>query len=428
MTLTAGIVITGTEVISGIRGDRNGPWLATRLRELGIEPVQISIVGDRPNDLEGALRYLREAGVALIVTSGGLGPTEDDLTAAVVGRFQGRELYLDQALEERIGRIVTAIARRFPNASAEALAAGTRKQATVPRGATVLDPVGTAPGLIVPPAVGERPLVLVLPGPPRELQPMFQAALAKEPLAGLLKQARPRELGVVRLFGIPESELMATIRAAREEGVSLEGLEITTCLHRGELEVTTAYPPELGERYRRFVDYLCERHGEEVFSTDGRTIDQVVADLLVERGLTIATAESCTGGLLAGRLTDLPGSSRYFKGGVVAYANEAKEGLVGVDPALLASHGAVSEPVALALAKGATVALRAEVGVGITGIAGPGGGTPEKPVGLVYLACHRADLGKAVAVRVELPGGREAVRERATTVALHLVRRELTRR
>jgi len=257
---------------------------------------------------------------------------------------------------------------------------------------------------------------------------MFQAALAKEPLSRLLKQARPRELGVVRLFGIPESELMATIRAAREEGVSLEGLEITTCLHRGELEVTTAYPPELGERYRRFVDYLCERHGEEVFSTDGRTIDQVVADLLVERGLTIATAESCTGGLLAGRLTDLSGSSRYFKGGVVAYANGAKEGLVGVDPALLASHGAVSEPVARALAKGATVALRAEVGVGITGIAGPGGGTPEKPVGLVYLACHRADLGKGVAVRVELPGGREAVRERATTVALHLVRRELTRR
>jgi len=423
MALRAGIVVTGTEVIGGIRADRNGPWLASRLREVGVEPVEIAIVGDRPADLERALHCLREAGVELIVTSGGLGPTDDDLTASVVGRFQGRPLRRDAELEERIGRIVAAIARRFPNASAAALATGTRKQATVPEGATVLDPVGTAPGLIVPPAAGERPLVLVLPGPPRELQPMFKAALGKEPLAGLLAKARPRELGVVRLFGIPESELTATIRAAEQAGVSLAGLEITTCLHRGELEVTTAYPPELADRYKAFVAYLSNRHRREVFSTDGRTIDELLAALLVERGLTVATAESCTGGLLAGRLTDLPGSSRYFRGGVVAYANEVKERVAGVSGRTLAAHGAVSEEVARELAQRATAVLEATVGVGITGIAGPGGGTAQKPVGLVHLAAHRADLGVTIAHRVELLGGREAIRERAVTIAMHLIRR-----
>jgi nicotinamide-nucleotide amidase len=228
---------------------------------------------------------------------------------------------------------------------------------------------------------------------------------------------------MLRLYGIPESEIAETLRLA-EDAHGLEGLEITTCLRRGELEVVTRFSPAAAASYERFVETVRERHADTLFSDDGRTVDQQVADLLRAGGLTIATAESCTGGLLAARLTDLAGSSDYVLGGLVVYSNEAKVALAGVDPALIERVGAVSREVAEALADGARAALEADVGVGITGVAGPGGGTPEKPVGLVWFSVAGPDDARLTR-SINLPGGRADIRDRSTTVAMHLVRRLL---
>jgi nicotinamide-nucleotide amidase len=421
----AGIVVTGTEVLTGRVTDRNGPWLADRLRELGVDLAYNVIVADRRADIEAALAFLAARGMDLIVTSGGLGPTADDLTAEVVGAFQGRPMVLDEALEGRIADILRPLMRRWPGADPGAVRTANRKQAVVPEGAVVLEPVGTAPGLIVPPAEGrEGPTVVVLPGPPRELQPMWEAAAAGEALRAALGAATEYRQDTLRLFGIPESEIAETLRAAEAGGVALERLEVTTCLRRGEVEVVTRYEPADQATYDALAAVVRERHRDTLFSEDGRSVDEQVAATLRERGWTIATAESCTGGLLAGRLTDLAGSSDYVLGGLVVYADEAKTALAGVSRELIARHGAVSTEVAAALADGARAALGADVGVGITGIAGPGGGTPAKPVGLVCFSV--AGPGGARLTRsAQLPGGRADVRDRSTTVALHLVRRLL---
>jgi nicotinamide-nucleotide amidase len=418
-------VITGTEVLSGGRRDRNGPWLAARLREVGVELVDVAIVGDRRADILNALRFMVSQEIDLVLTSGGLGPTADDLTAEVVAELQGLEMVLDEELERRIGEIVAALRVRFPSVDTGALAAGTRKQATIPRGAIVLDPVGTAPGLVVAPAARAAPTVVVLPGPPRELQPMWHAALQTAPLRAILGRAGELREGVLRLFGIPESELAATLRDAQAAGIPVAELEITTCLHRGELEVTTSYEPRWQEGYEALADFLAARHGSALFSRDGSTVDEQVAASLLQAKLTIATAESCTGGLLAARLTDAPGASRYMLGSVVAYSNDVKVSLAGVDAQLITRHGAVSEEVAQALAEGARSRLGADVGVGITGVAGPDGGTREKPVGLVWLSVAGPDPRARLTRSVQLPGSRADVRELATTVAMHLVRRAL---
>jgi nicotinamide-nucleotide amidase len=421
----AGIVVTGTEVLSGRVTDRNGPWLSDRLLELGVELACTVIVADRPADIDAALAFLTSRGADLIITSGGLGPTADDLTAEVVGAHQGREMVLDEALEDRIWEILAPFRVRWPNLDEDAVRAANRKQAVVPRGATVLDPVGTAPGLVVPPADGRGgPTVLVLPGPPRELQPMWGAALETEAVRAAIRGATTYRLRMLRLFGIPESEIAETMRRAQTEGVDLDRLEITTCLRRGEIEVVTRYEPEAEETYAAFEEVVRERHPDTLFSADGRSVDEVVADGLRSRGWTIATAESCTGGLLAGRLTDLPGSSDYVRGGLVVYADAAKVALAGVDPELLRRVGAVSREVAEALAGGARERLAADVGVGITGIAGPGGGTETKPVGLVCFSVA-GPSGARLTRELRLPGGRFDVRDRSTTVALHLVRRLL---
>jgi PncC family amidohydrolase len=289
----------------------------------------------------------------------------------------------------------------------------------------VLEPVGTAPGLVVPPADGRSgPTVLVLPGPPRELQPMWGAALETEAFQAAVAGAQELRSGMMRLFGIPESEIARTLEAIEGDGVDLSALEITTCLRRGEIEIATVFAPAAAGAYDAFVAGVRERHAPVLFSEDGATIDELVADLLRARGAMIATAESCTGGLLAGRLTDRAGSSDYVAGGLVVYSNEAKTALAGVDPALIARVGAVSPEVADALADGARAALGASVGVGITGIAGPGGGTPDKPVGTVCLSVSADDRSRLTRT-VHLPGDRVAVRDRTTTVALHLVRRLL---
>jgi nicotinamide-nucleotide amidase len=426
MTARAGIVVTGTEVLSGRVADRNGPFLSDRLRDLGVDHAYTLVVGDRPEDMERALKFLASTGVDLILTSGGLGPTADDLTAEVVGRFQGREMVLDEALEGRIGEILDRYTRRWPDLDRDAIRASNRKQAIVPVGATVLEPVGTAPGLVVPPASSNGgPTVVVLPGPPRELQEMWPAAAGAETLRAAIASATTYEQRTLRLYSIPESEIAETLRAAEApDGPGLDGLEITTCLRRGELEVVTRFEPAAAPAYAAFEALVRERHAATLFSTDGATVDEQVASLLRSAGLTIATAESCTGGLLAGRLTDLAGSSEYVLGGLVVYSNEAKTALAGVPPEVIARVGAVSTEVAELLADGARARLDADVGVGITGVAGPGGGTATKPVGLVCFSVAGPD-GARLTRSTRLPGNRADVRDRSTTVAMHLVRRLL---
>jgi nicotinamide-nucleotide amidase len=417
----AGIVVTGTEVLTGRVADRNGPWLAEQLRLLGVDLGHVVVVGDRPEDLRAALGFLAGTGVALIITSGGLGPTADDLTGELVAEFQGRPSAVDPALEERIGAIVARMmARRGWRADPAATAAGVRKQALVPAGATVLEPVGTAPGLVVPPVDGRTgPTVLVLPGPPSELQGMWPAALAAPATQAALAGRGELRQETVRLWGTLESQLAATLRAHEPE---LAGLEITTCLRDGELEIVSRFAPEAQPAYDRLVRVVADAHADTLFST-GPTVDDLVAGALADRRLTIATAESCTGGLLAARLTARPGSSSYVLGGLVAYANEAKERLLDVPAELLARHGAVSPEVAQALAEGARARFGADIGVGITGIAGPGGGTAEKPVGTVHLCAVGPEARQARSI--VLPGSRDAVRDRSVTVALHLLRRLL---
>ncbi len=425
MSVRAGIVVTGTEVLTGRVSDRNGPWLSDRLLELGADTAAIIVVGDRPEEILRALRFLAGEGCSLIVTSGGLGPTADDLTAEVVGRFQGRSMVLDAPLEGRIAEILRPLMARWPDLDPEAVLLSNRKQAMIPSGATVLEPVGTAPGLVVTPSNGsDRPTVVVLPGPPRELQPMWRTAVGCAEVQAALVGAVEYRRAMLRLFGMPESEIAATLRAASAAGIELDRLEVTTCLRRGEVEVVTRYEPSDAEVYEQLAQLVRARHADTLFSDDGTTVDEQVFSLLADAGETIAVAESCTGGLLAARLTELPGSSAVMRGGLVVYSNEAKIALAGVPAALIESVGAVSVEVAVALADGARAALDADVGVGITGIAGPGGGSAQKPVGLVWLSVSHRD-GRRMTRSVNLPGGRADVRDRSTTVALHLVRRLL---
>jgi len=418
----AGILVTGTEVLTGIIADRNGPWLSERLRKIGVDAAMIQIVGDRPDDLLEALRYMADQGMALIVTSGGLGPTADDLTAEIVGRFCSREMVLDDALEQRIAEILAPMMRRWPGLDAAAIRRSNRKQAVIPQGATVLEPVGTAPGLVVAPPEGTAPTVVVLPGPPRELQPMWETALATAAFRAAIAGATTYRREIIRLFGIPESEIANTLRAAEEDGLDLEPLEITTCLRRGEIEVATRYEPPAQAAYDALLELIRAHHGEALFSEDGSTVDEQVAAELA--GRTVAVAESCTGGGLAARLTDRAGSSTYFLGGVVAYSNQAKVSLARVAPALIERFGAVSTEVAQALAAGAAGGFGAQFGMGTTGVAGPGGGTPDKPVGFVCISACGPD-GASLTRSLQMPGGRSDIRDRSVTVSMHLLRRLL---
>ncbi|ABL05218.1 competence/damage-inducible protein CinA [Mycobacterium ulcerans Agy99] len=418
----AGIVVTGTEVLTGRVQDRNGPWIADQLLELGVELAHITICGDRPADIGAQLRFMADQDLDLIITSGGLGPTADDMTVEVVARFCGRELILDTKLEDTIANILKRLMARNPGfdpGNFDSVLAANQKQAMVPAGAQVINPVGTAPGLVVP----GKPAVVVLPGPPRELQPMWHSAIqmpgAQEAIAGRTTYRQE----TIRMFGLPESGLAATLRSAETTIPDFGALEITTCLRRGEIEMVTRYELGAADTYAQVARLLRDRHGDQIYSEDGSQVDDLVARLLADR--RIATAESCTAGLLAARLTDRPGSSAYVMGGVVSYSNEAKAELLGVDPALIEMHGAVSEPVAQAMAAGAFQRFGADTAVAITGIAGPGGGTEQKPVGTVCF-CVLVGDGRNVTRTLRLPGNRSDIRERSTTVAMHLLRRALS--
>lgn len=412
----AAIVVTGSELLTGAVSDRNGPWLARRLAELGFEVGNVLLVGDRPDDLATALSFV--AGSALVVTSGGLGPTADDLTAEVVARFAGVGMDLDEAMRAHIAARVAEWARRTGFGGA-ALDEGTRKQAMVPVGAVTLPPVGTAPGLVLARAGG--PLVVVLPGPPRELQGMWPAALASAPVRALLADVPAAAARSLRFFGLPEPMIAETLRELAAEH-DLDAVEVTTCLRRSELEVDLRPRPGSEDTAAALAGALAARHSRELVSTDGTSTDELVARALLAAGRWVATGESCTGGLLAARLVDRAGSSAYVAGGTVAYSDAAKTAQLDVPAALIEAHGAVSPQVARAMADGARARFGADLGIGITGVAGPDGGSEAKPVGYVCFCVTTGD-GLVIARDPVLPGGRADIRERATDVGMHLLLR-----
>ena len=414
----AAIVVTGSELVRGDREDRNGPFLAAEALRLGLEPGQITIVGDGPQDLERVLAQGFESDLCLV--SGGLGPTHDDRTVEMVARVAGRELVVDPDLEREIETVSRLIAERLGRPYTD-FTTGVRKQATLPAGAISLGLAGTAPGLVLETDAGNA--VVVLPGPPRELRRLWPRALAADPVLRVLARAPVLERRVLRFFGTPES---AVAKALAEAGGDGDGVEATICAREFEIHVDLVLEPGATERADRISQALRGALGRHLFSEDGRHIAEIVLDLCRARGLTLAAAESCTGGLVAAHLTAVPGASDVFEGGVVSYSNEVKESALGVPHAVLGRYGAVSAEAAKAMAEGVRERLGADVGVSVTGVAGPEGGTEEKPVGLVFV--HAVGPDGEEARRSELPGDREMVRGRATAAALHLVRRLLENR
>jgi nicotinamide-nucleotide amidase len=405
------IVVTGSELVRGERQDRNGPFLAAEAQRLGLEPERITIVGDRPEELEAAL--VEGLGADLCLVSGGLGPTHDDRTVELVAKVARRDLVVDGGLEQQIEAVSRMVAERLRRPYEE-FAAGVRKQATIPAGAHVLGLAGTAPGLVL--ETGAAVLV-VLPGPPRELQRLWPRALEAEPVRRVLARAPARGRTTLRFFGTPESSVAAALADAGGDG---DGVEATICAREFEIHVDLVVEPGAEARAKQLAASLRSSLGEYLFSEDERSVAEIVLDLCRARGLTLAVAESCTGGLVASRLTSVPGASDVFLGSVVAYANDVKTSALGVAEDLLERDGAVSAEAAGAMAHGARERLGADVAVAVTGIAGPEGGTPDKPVGLVFV--HAVGPGGEEARRSELPGDREMVRGRAAAAALHLVR------
>lgn len=417
----AGILVTGTEVVTARIVDRNSPWLSERLREFGFDVAHITICRDRPGDIAAQLEFMRSQGVQLVCTTGGLGPTADDLTATIVGEFCGREMYLDEPTLARIKKIIDGFATRM-NWDQEALEAGSRKQAIVPREAAILGPAGTAPGLVVTPAEGvDAPVVVVLPGPPAELQKIWTEAIETEAFKRLRSQTVIFEEQMIRMLGVPESDIAKTLRDF-DASDGLGEMEITTCLRKGEMEILISHGPDERAKREALVAAFMQQYGEAVFSDSEETVDQQIVRLLA--GRTLALAESCTGGMLADRLTAVPGASKYFQGSAVTYSNSAKASILAVPEDQLERFGAVSPEVAKSMAEGALQAFDADFAVAITGIAGPDGGSEQKPVGTVDFHAASRD-GRSRNLELTLPGRRRDVQERAATVALHLVRQLL---
>lgn len=413
----AAIVVTGSELVRGEREDRNGPFLAAEAVRLGLDPERILIVGDRVEDLERALRQGFTADLCLV--SGGLGPTHDDRTIELIAHVAGRPLEVREDLERRIEEVSQTIAKRLGRSYSD-FATGVRKQATLPEGALSLGLAGTAPGVVLDTG---GCVVVSLPGPPRELQRLWPRALESEPVRRVLDRAPTRRHMVLRFFGTPESQVAGALADAGGEG---DGVEATICAREFEIHVDLFVEPDAEARGAAVADALRAELAPYLFGEDERTIAEIVLDGCRARGLTLATAESCTGGLVAGRLTGVPGSSDVFLGGVVAYANRVKELELAVQPEILDTHGAVSAEAARAMAQGARARLGADVAVAVTGIAGPDGGTAEKPVGLVFL--YAVGPGGEEERRLDLPGDRDMIRGRATAAALHLVRSLLEKR
>jgi nicotinamide-nucleotide amidase len=412
----AAIVASGSELVRGDRNDRNGPFLAADLLRRGVVPARITVVGDDHADLEDALRE----GLAydLLVVSGGLGPTHDDRTIELLARAAGVGLHVDEELAGQIEQRSRMVAARLHRPYAD-FEEGVRKQATLPEGAQWVGLVGTAPAVVL--ALGEH-VVVALPGPPRELQELWPRVCETAPMRDVLARAVAAKRRVLRMFGVSESAVAQALAAAGGDG---DGVGVTICARDFEIHVDLFVAPGADTRADEIERGFEEAAGAYVFSHDERSTAELVLDLLRERGLTIGTAESCTGGLVAARLTDVPGSSDVFRGAVVAYGNEVKEAQLGVPGDVLARFGAVSAETAAAMAAGARGTLGVDVAVAVTGVAGPGGGTAEKPVGLVFL--HAVGPGGELARRLDFPGDRETIRLRSAVAALHLVRTLVTK-
>jgi nicotinamide-nucleotide amidase len=414
---TAEILAVGSELLGRTRLDTNSLFLSGALASLGIELRAKCVVGD-DRALLGQLVAQALSRVDLVILTGGLGPTDDDVTRDAVADALALSFTEDPAIVAQIERRFARRGLRMPE--------NNRRQAQVPRGAIVLDnPHGTAPGLWIPHG---RQVVVLLPGPPRELQPMM-SGLCEGPLAA---RAGVDRIYTASLFvtGRTESHVEEAIQPIYSRWVhESPAIQTTILAAPGQIEVHLTARSSDPDAARARLDAaragLMRALGDAVFSTDGRLLEEVVGDLLKSRGLTIAAAESCTGGLFMSRLTDVPGSSAYVRGGVVAYANDLKTAFVDVPAELLRAHGAVSEPVAAAMAAGARARAVADLGVGITGIAGPDGGTPQKPVGTVAIAL--SGPGEGVSVRTfSLPGGRAQIKYQSAQLALDMVRRALT--
>lgn len=410
----AAIVVTGSELVRGERTDLNGPFFAQEAVSLGLEPARIEIVGDRPEELEDALRDGLAADICFV--SGGLGPTHDDRTVELVARVTGRALAVDAELEAQIEGISRSFAERMNRPYGD-FAAGVTKQATLPEGAFCLGLAGTAPGLVIDTGAC---VVVVLPGPPAELRRLWPRALESDPVRRVLARAQPPSRHILRFFGAGESTVASALADAGGDG---DGVEATICARDFEIHVDLYADPGAEGRARALAAALRAPLERYLFSEDDRRIEEIVLELCRVRGLSLATAESCTGGLVSGRLTSVPGASDVFRGGVVAYSDELKTLLLGVPEAVLAEYGAVSAETAAALARGARERLGADVALAVTGVAGPGGGTPEKPVGLVFL--HAAGPDGERTLEFSFPGDRQAIRARSAVAALHLVRRLL---
>jgi nicotinamide-nucleotide amidase len=408
------IVVTGSELVRGERTDLNGPFLARELLSLGIAPARIAIVGDEPGELAAALRGGLQAD--LCVVSGGLGPTHDDRTVELLAAVAGIDLVLDEELEREIEARSRAVAERLGRPYTD-FEAGVRKEATRPETALPVGLVGTAPALVVP--VDGR-VAIVLPGPPWELQALWPKALATEPVQAVLARAVRPERHVLRFYGASESAVAKALAGAGGDG---DGVEATICARDFEIHVDLVVEPEAAARANELAAALRESLARNLFSEDERAVEEVVLDLCRAEGLTLATAESCTGGMVAARLTSVAGSSDVVLGGIVAYSNAVKESELGVPADVLTAHGAVSAETAAAMAAGARERLGADVAIAVTGIAGPGGGTPEKPVGLVYI--HAETPSASRGIEFSYPADRDSIRRRATVASLHLARRLL---
>ena len=410
---SAEIIAVGNELLTPWRVDTNSLFITRLLEQLGIEVRSKLVLGDDRAAIAAAVRAALRR-VRLVITTGGLGPTDDDRTRDAVAAALGRTLALDETIVDRMRQRFEALGRAMPEVN--------RRQAWVPRDAIVLEnPVGTAPGLWI--EDGEA-VVLLLPGPPRELNPMLERLVAGR----LADRAGAHRLHrrVIRVTGLSESEVEQMTQPIYVDWLrQTPPIETTILASPGQIElhlqIRTPAETDANGALDRAVSSLADVLGDRVVSTDGRTLAEVVGARLRALGATIAAAESCTGGLLMARLTDVPGSSEYVTQGVVTYANDAKVALVGVPRSLLEAHGAVSEPVASAMARGVRARAATDVGVGITGIAGPGGGSPQKPVGTVAIAVDGP--GDRHRVRTtRFPGDRQTVRRQATEAALDLVR------
>jgi nicotinamide-nucleotide amidase len=392
--------VTGSELVRGDRTDLNGPFLARSLISLGVDVTQVRIVGDAPAELQAAL----EDGLThdLLVVSGGLGPTHDDRTVELLARAAGLGAEVDEAL-----------AAEVESRSRFKYQPGIRKQATLPTGAIVVGLAGTAPALALE---AGGCVAVVLPGPPRELRELWPRALELEPVGRVLARTAPPARRALRFYGVTES---AVAEAFAEAGGDGDGVEATICARDFEIHVDLLVSPGADGRAAALEQSLVAPLSRFLFSRTETPIEELVLELCRARRLTLATAESCTGGLVAARLTSVPGSSDVFVGGVVPYSNELKTAELDVDEDLLRAHGAVSPETAEAMAQGARRRLGADVSVAVTGIAGPDGGSPEKPVGLVYL--HASGPDGDVATELSFPGDRATIRSRATVGALHLV-------